>query len=310
VSEGKDKVTVKVGRRSIPISSPDKLLFPDVGVTKIDLAKHYAKVGKLAIPHMKDRPLTLHVFPAGLKQDGIYIKKVPFHFPEWIDRHDIEKREGGTTKMAVANEPGTLVFLAGQNCITPHIWPAKVDDLEHPDRLIFDFDPPEGSDFADVREAAKATGEILRELGLSPYVMTSGSRGMHVIAPVRRDLDWKGARAFAHAVGDRVAETNPDKLTMEHRIAKRGGRIYVDTTRNAYGQHGVAPYAVRAKPAAPVATPLEWSELDDPGLTSQSWTIKTIGERIDAGDPWKGIGRAARSLKKAAGKLGVEAAAA
>jgi len=294
---------VRAGRRAIDISSADKVMFPDVGVTKLELAEHYARVGKVMLPHVRDRPVTMHVFPGGLARPGVYIKKAPPHFPDWIPRVTVAKREGSTA-MAVVDEAATLVFLANQNCITPHFWPARVDDLAKPDRLIFDFDPPEGTDFADIRAGARATGELLREVGLVPFAMTSGSRGLHVITPLRRDAGWDEARAFADAVGERVAADDPDHLTTAFRIAKRGGRIYVDTTRNAYAQHGVAPYAVRAKPGAPVATPLWWEELSDSSLVADSWNIRTIGDRLaDGGDPWKGMGRSARSVRKAARAL-------
>ena len=154
-----------------------------------------------------------------------------------------------------------------------------------------------------MRAAARATGDLLRDSASSPYAMTSGSRGLHVIAPVRRDVEWKVARAFADAMGEQLAENDPDHLTVQHRIANSGGRIYVDTTRNDYAQHGVAPYAVRAKPGAPVATPLRWDELDDPNCPRSRGRSRTIEDRLGE-DPWKGIGRSARSLRKAAEKLG------
>jgi bifunctional non-homologous end joining protein LigD len=295
--------TVRAGRRSIAISHPDKMLFPGDGVTKLDLARHYATVASVMLPHTRGRPLTMHVFPSGIDASGVYIKKAPSHFPDWIERVIVEKK-GGTVEMAIANDAAALVFVANQNCITPHVWPARADDLRAPDRLIFDFDPPEGTDFADVRAAARATGDLLRDLGLVPFAMTSGSRGLHVVAPLRRDAGWDVVRSFAHTVGERLAAGDPDHLTVEHRIAKRGGRIYVDTTRNAYAQHAVAPYAVRAKPGAPVATPLRWDELDDRALKPNGWTIRTIGDRLAAdGDPWQGIGRHARSVRKPAGRL-------
>ncbi len=294
---------VRAGRRTIEVSSPGKVMFPDAGVTKLELAEHYARVAPAMLPHVRERPVTMHVFPAGLRRTGIYIKKAAAHFPDWIPRVTVAKRDGETS-MAIVEEAAALVYLANQNCITPHFWPARADDLSKPDRLIFDFDPPEGTDFADIRAGARATGELLREVGLVPFAMTSGSRGLHVIAPLRRDAGWDDARAFADAVGERVAEDDPEHLTTAFRIAKRGGRIYVDTTRNAYAQHGVGPYAVRAKPGAPVATPLHWEELDDPKLTAHSWDIRTIGDRLESdGDPWKGMGRSARSVRKAAERL-------
>lgn len=293
---------VRSGRRRIAISHPDKVLFPDAGVTKLELVEHYARAAPAMLPYVRDRPVTMHVFPGGIERSGVYIKKAPSHFPDWIGRVAVKKR-GGETTMAVVKEAAALVFLANQNCITPHVWPARADDLSRPDRLIFDFDPPDGTDFADVRAAARATGDLLRDAGLVPFAMASGSRGLHVIAPLRRGAGWDETRAFANAVGQRLAADDPDHLTMAFRIAKRGGRIYVDVTRNAYAQHSVAPYGVRAKPGAPVAVPLHWEELDDRGLRSDAWDIRTVRERIDAEDPWKGMGRAARSLRGAAERL-------
>jgi bifunctional non-homologous end joining protein LigD len=294
---------IRAGRRTIQISHADKVLFPDAGVTKLDLARHYLRVAPAMLPHVRERPVTMHVFPGGLDGPGIYIKKAPPHFPDWIARVTVDK-EGGQVAMALANDAATLVFLANQNCITPHVWPARADDLKEPDRLIFDFDPPEGTDFADVRAAARATGDLLRELGLEPFAMTSGSRGLHVVTPVRREAGWKEARGFAHAVGERLVAAMPDRLSVEHRIANRGGRIYVDTTRNTYAQHAVAPYAVRPRAGAPVATPLRWQELDDPELRSDRWNVRSIADRLDAdGDPWKGMGRNARSLPRAIERL-------
>lgn len=304
MSAASARAAVRAGRRVIDVSSPDKILFPDAGITKLELAEHYARVAPLMLPHVRDRPITMHVFPGGLDGPGVYIKKAPAHFPGWVPRVTVAKR-GGSTAMALVREAAGLVLLANQNCVTPHVWPARADDLRAPDRLIFDFDPPEGTDFADVRDAALLTGALLRDVGLVPFAQTSGSRGLHVVAPVRRDRPFEDARAFAHAVGERLAAED-DRFTVEFRIANRGGRIYVDTTRNAYAQHSVAPFAVRAKPGAPVAVPLRWDELSDGSVSSAGqWTLRTVGERIAAaGDPWKGIGRAARSLRQALRRLG------
>jgi bifunctional non-homologous end joining protein LigD len=191
------------------------------------------------------------------------------------------------------------VYLAGQNAITPHIWTARADRLEQPDRVVFDLDPAT-SKFAEVRAAARSLGDLLRDLGFEPFSMTTGSRGLHVVIALRRRADYATVNAWARDVGARFAETAPDKLTTEFRIAKRGERLFVDMHRNAYAQHAVAPYAVRALPKAPVATPLHWEELSDRKLSPQGWTVKTIQARLDSeGDPWKGIAKTARSLPAA-----------
>ena len=164
--------------------------------------------------------------------------------------------------------------------------------LDRPDRLVFDLDPAEGTDFAVVREGALAVGERLRKEGLEPFAMVTGSKGVHVVASLRRTRDSNTVREWAGELGAEVAAEHPETLTTAWRKEKRGGKILVDTARNTYGQTVVAPYAVRALPGAPVATPLEWAELEDPGLSARKWTLRTVAERLaERGDPWASIGR-------------------
>jgi bifunctional non-homologous end joining protein LigD len=182
--------------------------------------------------------------------------------------------------------------------ITPHVWPARGDRPRQPDRLIFDFDPS-GPSFAEVRAAAREVGERLRDLGLAPYAMVSGSRGVHVVAPLRRGPSFSDAHGFARALAERMVADDPRRLTLTWKKAERGERIYVDVNRNAYAQHAVAPYAVRPRAGAPVAMPLRWEELSDRRLRPDRWTVRTAAKRVEAeGDAWAGIGRHARALPK------------
>ncbi len=290
-----DEVTV--GRRTIAISHPDRVMFAAAGLTKLDLARYYADVGEAMVPHVRDRPLALQVFPSGVEGDGHFLKNAPKHFPDWIKKAAVPKREGGTIHQVLANEPATLVYLAGQNATTPHSWTSRVDELERPDRIVFDLDPS-NQDFSEVRAVARALGDLLRELGFEPFTMTTGSRGLHVVVALRRTEDYKAVHDFAHAVAETLTEQDPDKLTVHFRRERRGDRLFLDVNRNAYGQHAVAPYAVRAKPNAPVATPLHWDELDDRRLDPQGWTIETLRARLDdvGGDPWSDIARHARAI--------------
>jgi bifunctional non-homologous end joining protein LigD len=192
------------------------------------------------------------------------------------------------------------VYLAGQNAIAMHVWPARADEPRRPDRLILDFDPSPGARFADVRAAAREAGDRLREAGLVPFALASGSRGVHVVAPLRRGSTFTEVHRFARALAEAMVADDPRRLTLEWRVADRGARIYVDVNRNAYAQHAIAPYSVRAREPAPVATPLRWEELSDRALRPDRWTIATIGARLEAeGDPWRGIGRRARKLPSA-----------
>jgi bifunctional non-homologous end joining protein LigD len=291
--------TVKAGRRSVSITHPDRVVFPQAKVTKLDLACHYAAVGAVMVPHVRDRPLAVQSFPQGVAGKGFFVKNAAKHFPDWIKTAEVPRREGGSLRQVLANDTATLVYLAGQNAITPHIWTARADRLEQPDRIVFDLDPATKR-FAEVRAAARSLGDLLRDMGFEPFTMTTGSRGLHVVVAIRRGPTYAEVNAFARDLGDAFAATDPKHLTTEFRIAKRGERLFVDMHRNAYAQHAVAPYAVRALPKAPVATPLHWDELSDRRLSPQGWTVKTIQDRLaDGGDPWKGIARTARRLPAA-----------
>jgi bifunctional non-homologous end joining protein LigD len=251
------------------------------------------------VSHVRDRPLAVQSFPQGVAGKGFFVKNAAKHFPDWIKTATVPKREGGSLRQVLANDSATLVYLAGQNAITPHVWTARADRLEQPDRIVFDLDPAEQR-FAEVRAVARALGDLLRDYGFEPFAMTTGSRGLHVDVAIRRGPTYAEVNAWAREVAAIFATTDSKRLTTEFRIDKRNGRLFIDAHRNAYAQHAVAPYAVRALPDAPVATPLHWEELSDRRLSAQRWTVKTIRERLDdGGDPWKGIARSARRLPAA-----------
>jgi bifunctional non-homologous end joining protein LigD len=298
--------TVTAGGREVAITHPERVVFGAARLTKLDLARYYVDVADVMVPHLRDRPLALHTFPRGVEGDGYFAKNVPKHFPDWIATVDVPKREGGSIRQALGNDAATLVYLAGQNAIALHIWTSRADRLERPDRLVFDLDPSV-QDFAEIRAAARQTGELLRDLGLRPYTMTTGSRGLHVVAPLQRRADFDVVHAVGRAIAQRLAAEHPDHLTSEFRREKRGDRIYLDLNRTAYGQHAIAPYSPRVLPNAPVATPLDWEELDDPRLDPQGWTVATVRDRLAerGGDPWAGIGDDARALGAARRALGV-----
>jgi bifunctional non-homologous end joining protein LigD len=292
--------TLKVGRRTIEITHPGRVIFPKDGITKADLVEYYARVAEVMVPHIRDRPLSQHQFPAGIEGESFWKKQIPGHFPEWIDRVKVDT-EKGPQEQILGNDAATLAYLANQNCITPHVWLSRADALDHPDQITFDLDPS-GEDFSPVREGALALLEILEGLGLVPFTKTTGSKGLHVTAPLDRKADFEEVRAFSREVARILAERHSG-LTTEVRKAKRLGRVFIDVGRNAYGQTAVPPYAVRARDGAPVATPLLWEEV--PRLrTARKFTIRNVFRRLSQhGDPWKGIGRRARSLRRAAERL-------
>jgi bifunctional non-homologous end joining protein LigD len=285
----------------VQISHPDKLLFTEPPVTKLDLARHYERVADPMLPHLRGRPLALQAFPNGIDDKGFFMKSVPDYFPSWIARATVPKR-GGTLTQVIARNAATLVYLSGQNVVTPHVWLSRADRPYEPDRLIIDFDPSPGAGFADVRAAARDAGERLRDAGLHPYAMVTGSRGVHVVCPLRRGPSFGDVHVFARSLAEAMVAADEDHLTLEWRRADRGRRIYVDVNRNNYAQHAVAPYAVRPRPGAPVAMPIHWDELSDSRLRPDRWTIADAADRVrDDGDAWKGMARHARALPARAG---------
>jgi bifunctional non-homologous end joining protein LigD len=280
----------------VEVSHPDKALFSDPPVTKLDLAHHYERVADAMLPHLRGRPLALQAFPSGIDRAGFFMKSVPDYFPSWIATVTVPKR-GGTLTQVVAENAATLVYLTGQNVVTPHIWLSRADRPHQPDRLIVDFDPSPGIGFTEVRAAARDAGDRLRDAGLDPYAMVTGSRGVHVVCPLRRGPSFSDVHGFARAVAEAMVAADDKHLTLEWRRADRGSRIYVDVNRNNYAQHAVAPYAVRPRPGAPVAMPIRWEELSDAGLRPDRWTIADAADRVQSeGDAWKGIARRARTL--------------
>jgi bifunctional non-homologous end joining protein LigD len=293
-------------RIEVEVTHPDRVLFPDPsskkGITKRDLVDYYGEVADTMLPLLRGRALSVQRFPRGIGEQGFVQQDFADSLPDWMSGVEVAK-EGGTVLHPLAERREALRWLANQNCITLHIWQSRRNRLHNPDRLVFDLDPSD-TDFAVVRATARATAGVLDDLGLACYVQTTGSRGLHVVAPVRADTDFDTARQFARDVADLVAADDAKHRTVEVRKDKRGGRVYLDIMRNAYAQTAVAPYSVRARAGAPVATPLEWDELDTRGLRADRFTIRDVPKRL-AGqrDPWADMSRHARSLSGPAERL-------
>ncbi|MFF3316599.1 non-homologous end-joining DNA ligase [Streptomyces sp. NPDC003035] len=291
--------TVRAGRHTVEVRRPEKVLFAEDGITKADLAAYYRTVARRMLPHLRGRPLMLERHPDGIGDPGFMQKDIPEHFPGWVHRAELPK-EGGSVTYVVCEDTATLVLLADQGCTTLHRWLSRADRPDHPDRLVFDLDPPD-DDFARVREAARWLHELLDELELPSQLMATGSRGLHVIVPLDRRAPFADVRAFATDVATVLADRHPDRLTTEARKKARAGRLYLDIQRNAYGQTAVAPYAVRARPGAPVAAPLAWADLEDPELDARRWGLADASRLLED-DPWSPAPRP-RSLTAAADRL-------
>jgi bifunctional non-homologous end joining protein LigD len=290
------KDTIELEGHIIEFSNRDKVFFPDGNFTKGDLVNYYAKVAETALPHYRGRALTMQRFPDGIAEDGFFQKHASDYFPEWIETVELEK-EGGTVRQVVINGPATLVYLADQGLITPHLGLSRVDKVHAPDRMIFDLDPSD-DDFAKVQQAAQRLRSHFEQHVIEAFVQTTGSRGLHVVVPLERSATFDEVRRCAQQIAKTLSDADPDHLTTEQRKANRGDRVYLDTARNAYGQTAVAPYAVRALPDAPIATPLDWDEALRADMTPQRYTIGNIFRRLgQTADPWQDIDKAASPLK-------------
>jgi bifunctional non-homologous end joining protein LigD len=296
--------SITAGRRTVEVSKPDKVLIPP-GVTKLQLATYYEQVAPAMLPLIRDKPLNYERYPDGIDGHKIFQQHAGSHFPDWIRRVEVPKK-GGTVEHVLANEPATLVYLANQGAITLHSWLSRADRpemLDRPDRLIFDLDPSVERP-AEMLKAARLIVALLRELQLQPWVMSSGSRGYHIVVPLQRRAGYDVVRPFSHDVAALAADREPGLFTIEQRKAKREDKILIDYMRNGYGHTSVAPYSVRAGPGAPVATPLHIEELSDPQTRPDRHTLDTVPGRLERdGDPWREIDRAAQTLTQARRKL-------
>jgi bifunctional non-homologous end joining protein LigD len=295
---------IVVGGITVPLSHPDKVLFPDDGITKKDLARYYAEVAGLMLPWLRDRPITMIRYPDGLAGQRFFQKNTPSYFPDWIRRVEVEK-EDGTVEHVVCDKPATLVYLANQACIEIHAFTSRADKLSRPDQMVFDFDPPDDRRFADVRRTALWARDLLGDdLGLPSFVRTSGGRGLHVHVPLIRRADFDAVREFARRAADVLARRHPDVITTEQRKGKREMRIYADVMRNAYAQTVAANYGVRARAGAPVATPLSWAEVEDDTLVPSRFTVASVRARLDgSGAPWADFDGSRRGLGQAENRL-------
>lgn len=295
---------VRAGRRTVEVKRVDKVLFPGDGgakeYTKGDLVDYYRSVAEFMLPHLRGRPLMLERHPDGVGGPRFMQKNTPEHYPDWITRAEVPK-EDGTVRHTVCDDVATLVYLADQACLTLHRWLSRTDRVDFPDRMVFDLDPAE-DDFEQVREAAGLLGDLLDSLKLPAALMTTGSRGLHVVVPLKGEQDFDEVREFARDVADTLVDAHPDRLTTAARKKDRGDRLYLDLQRNAYAQTAVAPFTVRPRPGAPVATPLTWAELDDPGLDARRWTIADAVDQART-NPWAGVMSRPRALGPARRRL-------
>lgn len=287
----------------IAISHPEKVLFPEDGITKGELAAYYEAIAPAMLPHIRRRPVTMERYHRGIGEKGFFQTNVSKGFPDWLERVEIPKK-GGTVNYPLVTDVRSLVWLANQNSITPHVWTARTPNLYQPDVCVFDLDPPENVEPSILRTAAIGLRNLLNELDLVSWVKTSGSKGFHIVVPLDGKAETGEVWQFAHAVATRLVEREPSQLTQEFSKADRGGRILVDTGRNGYGATFAAAYAVRAKPGAPVSAPCTWQEVEQGSVTPRSFGLRMMAARMaDVGDLWSELPENGKSLRGAMERL-------
>ncbi|WP_410615363.1 non-homologous end-joining DNA ligase [Amycolatopsis sp. lyj-109] len=286
----------------ITTSNPDKIYYPEAGLTKGDVVGHYRTVAEAMVPHLRGRPLTLRRYPNGISGQTWYQKEAGPKLPSWIRVEAIPQRTTSDVRHVLCDDAATLVYLANQAAIEYHIWSSTVDDLEHPDMVLIDIDPPEGTTVADLRDIARMVRDVYTAAGLTAYLQATGGRGFHVVAPLEPSQTYDEVRDLAKAAAEVLARLDPDRLTTAVRKNQRGDRVYLDILRNGYTSTFVAPYSLRARPSAGVATPLDWHELGK--AEPDGWTPKRIKERLARKrDPWAGMAEHATSPAKAMEQL-------
>lgn len=284
------------------ITHPDKVLFPDAGISKAELAAYYQTVAPIMLPHLTGRPITMERFPAGIGKSGFLQKDVSRGFPAWLERVEVPK-QGGVVHHPVVRDARDLLWIANQNCITLHVWTSRAPRLYQPDLCVFDLDPAD-EDPVQLRQAALAVRDLLAELGLASWVKTSGSKGYHIVVPLDVEAGFEEVALFAHGVGGVLVKRDPEHLIQEFNKADREGRIFVDTGRNGYSATFAAHYAVRPKPGAPVSVPCSWDEVESGAAGPRTFRLRSMSERLaQVGDLWAGLLDRGYSLREPTDRL-------
>jgi len=288
---------MRIGRHEVPISNPDKVFFPEPGLTKGDLVRYYLDVSDQALPHLRRRPFHMKRFPNGVEADFFHQKRVPAKHPGYVDEVPVSFPSGHSTVFAVLDNAAALAWVANLGCIELHTWHSRVPEIEKPDYLLIDLDPTSDGQWGYVREIALVVREVMDELELPSYPKTSGATGLHILAPIRPELRFPDVRRFAKALAEEVERRIGDQAvaTTTWRVADRVG-VFVDFGQNARDRTIAAAWSVRPTPDARVSAPLLWDEVAD--VDPAAFTVESMPERVaSVGDPMQGMWRSPPSLK-------------
>jgi bifunctional non-homologous end joining protein LigD len=297
----------KVGKHLLEVSSLEKVLFPDDGITKGNLLDYYQAIAPLMIAHIKDRPLTLRRWPSGVGKPGFFQKEVPEYYPDYILRADVVHSDGEVIPNAVVNSPEALVYLVNQNVIEFHHWCSRRDKVRMPDKFMFDLDPHGDATFEMVRAGSFIVRDALEAIGIPSFPMLTGGRGIHVVVPLKRLYDYEDVADWTSEFARQLSESHPKLFTSEFYKEERGDRIFVDWLRNQYAQTAVAPYSVRARAGAPVAVPVTWEEVQSgvqrpkrkkpAAIAPNLWNVFDYAELLARPEAWPEFSKRAVRLK-------------
>jgi bifunctional non-homologous end joining protein LigD len=297
---------MRVGRHEVPTSNPDKVFFPQRGLTKGDLVQYYLDIADCALPHLRRRPFHMVRYPHGVEGDFFHQKRVPKH-PDYVGEQFVRFPSGHSTVFAVLDNTAALAWVINLGCIELHTWHSRVEQLEQPDYLLIDLDPTTDGQWPYVREIALVVRDVMDWLGLASYPKTSGATGLHILAPIKPELPFPEVRRFAKALAEEVERRIGDQevATTTWRVADRRG-VFVDFGQNTRDRTIAGAYSVRPTPDARVSAPLAWEEVPD--VDPDDFTIETMRERIaEAGDLTAGMWRRKTSLLPRFSKLGLKA---
>ena len=286
------------GVRAVRLSSPDRVLWPRVGVTKLELAQYVVAVGPALMTALADRPVTLQRFPDGVDGEAFYSKNPPRGVPDWVRTVDVTYPSGRRHAQLVLDEAAAAVWAVQMNTITWHPWPVRTGETNRPDELRIDLDPQPGQGFADAVEAALLLRELLAELGLTGWAKTSGNRGVHVFARIRPDREFLDVRHAVIGIGRELERRAPSLVTMAWWKEERGEKVFVDFNQNNRDRTIASAYSPRPLPHAPVSMPVSWDSLPD--VDPAQFTVRTAPAALAAeGDPWAGMDEAVGDLDAA-----------
>jgi bifunctional non-homologous end joining protein LigD len=302
------RMKLRIGRREVNISNPDKIFFPKRKLKKIDLVEYYLDVAPHVLNHVQRRPMQMLRYPDGAGEWFFYQKRVPANHPDWLETVHIKFPSGRTADFPVSNEPAALAWIVNLGCIDLHTWHSRVDDVDRPDYLLIDLDPTEGNPWRHVRKIALVVKDVMDELGLASFPKTSGSTGLHILAPIKPELGFPEVRRFAKAMAQEVERRIDDQTiaTTTWKVADRLG-VFVDYGQNSRDRTIASAYSIRPTPDARASAPLEWDEVGS--VRPEKFTLTTMRKRIDeVGDLTKGMWRRKRSLQPLFSKLDLEPA--